>query len=167
MAALLLLAACAAPRVQLSPLVEAARAGDVATVRSLCARGASPDAPSGENGWTPLMHAIHKGRTRTVAALLDAGAQPDLAAPNHLTPLMMAAGYGQRESVALLLRHGARPDVRDLDGAVALDYALTGLTDIDDFTFFGCHDDTTAMLREVSPQPQKSSLRWAKMKGCA
>jgi len=163
----LLLVACTVRHDGFTPLANAAREGDADSVRQLCARGADPNQPSGEHGWTPLLHAVHKNQLDNVRALLDAGASADIAAPNGTTPLMMAAGYGNRPMVALLLERGAKADVRDHSGAVALDYALTGVTDVDDFTFFRCQNDTAAVLARVSPEPQHSSRRWAKMKGCA
>lgn len=162
----LFVAACAMPKNELTPLVDAARSGDAAAVRTLCAAGADPDARAGSNGWTPLLHAIHTNHPASAAALLEAGADANAPTPEDMTPLMMAAGYGRPEMVALLLRHGATAAQRDLDGAVALDYALTGITDVDDFTFFRCQNDTVALLRQASPPPQTSSIRWAHLKGC-
>jgi ankyrin repeat protein len=167
LAAALLITACAVPRSDFSPLVEAARVGDTETFARLCANGADPNAPSGDNGWSPLMHAIHKlHKANVLAALLDAGADPNVAAPNGVTPLMMVSGYGQEENVALLLRRGARTDLRDHNGDTALDYALTGVTDVDDFTYFRCQTESVSLLRPKSPAAQASAERWAKFKGC-
>jgi hypothetical protein len=163
--ALLLLAACAVQKPD-GTLVDAVRSGDAAAVRALCARGAGVNAPAGGNGWTPLLHAVHKNQTGTAAALLDSGADVNRPAPNGTTPLMMAAGYGKREMVALLLSRGADAKRLDDSDAAAIDYALTGVTDLDAFTFFACQDDTAALLTAASPRPQTSSLRWARMKGC-
>jgi ankyrin repeat protein len=166
LAAALLLAACSAGQHGMTPLASAAREGNAKAIAELCARGADPDAPSGGNDWTPLLHAVHTDQPGSVRALLDAGANPDAAPPNGITPLMMAAGYGRRPIVDQLLRHGAHTGIRDPSGAVALDYALTGMTDIDAFTYFQCQNDTARALAPVSPHPQKSSLRWARIKGC-
>jgi ankyrin repeat protein len=166
LAAALLLAACSVRTNDLSPLANAAREGNAKAIGDLCARGADPNAPSGDNGWTPLLHAVHKNQLDSVRALLGAGANPDLGSRSGMTPLMMAAGYGNQPMVGMLLRGGARADVRDHDGAVALDYALTGVTDIDDFTFFRCQGETASALAKVSPEAQRSSLRWARIKGC-
>jgi ankyrin repeat protein len=148
------------------PLVTAARSGDVQSIRALCARGADPDQPSGGNAWTPLLHAVHKNQPGSVAALLDAGATPDRATGSGMTPLIMAAGYGGSEVVKVLLAHGADPAIRDADGAAAVDYALTGMTDIDDFTWFRCQTEATRLLARVSPPPTKEARRWSHLKRC-
>lgn len=145
-------------------LVDAVRAGNVAAVRTLTTRGADPNAPVGRHGWTPLLHAVHAQRLVSAAALLDAGAAVDRRGRGGVTPLMMAAGYGDRRMVALLLRRGANPRLRDSDNDAAIDYALTGVNDVDRMTLFSCQNATAAMLAGVPPQT--SSARWARMKGC-
>jgi hypothetical protein len=160
------LAGCMIHRDRLTPLVTAARNGDVETIRSLCAHGADPDQPSGGNDWTPLQHAVHTGQTQSVAALLDAGATIDRANSSGMTPLMLAAGYGQRDIVQLLLARGAEPALRDRNGEAAVDYALNGMTDIDDFTFFRCQSETATLLTKVSPPASAAARRWSHLKRC-
>jgi ankyrin repeat protein len=162
----LLLLACSVRRAEFSPLVSAVRAGDVASVRTQLARGADPNATSGDNGWTPLLHAVHKAQAGTAAALLAAGADANRAGDGGTTPLMMAAGYGNRALVALLLQHGAKPSATDRHGETALDYALSGVTDIDEFTYFRCQDSCVTLLAPVSPAASSGAKRWAKAKGC-
>jgi len=162
-----LIACIAVPREE-SPLIVAARSGDAAEVQRLAKAGSDPNAPWGEYGWTPLMHAIHKNQIASVGALLDAGADPNRAEPGAMTPLMMAAGYGQTETVRLLMRRGADPKVADHHGETALDYALAGEADIDDFTFFRCQDATVRALIAAGAPPRASTwaLRAAKFKRC-
>ena len=162
LAAILFTACMVRPHAQFSELCNAARAGDTALIRQLVAKGADPNAPSGDNQWTPLLHAIHKHQTASVGALLDAGADANRAGDNGMTPLMMAAGYGYDDTVELLLTRGAKPDG-------ALDWALNGTTDIDRFTYFTCQDSTVRLLRSAAPtlQPTASAQRWAKIKRCA
>jgi uncharacterized protein len=163
---LLVLAGCVLRHEEMTPLVTAARSGDVRAIRLLCERGADPDEVSGENGWTPLFHAIHKNQPGSVAALLDAGAKVDRPTASGMTPLMMAAGYGYADVVKVLLAHRADPRVRDADGGAAVDYALTGMTDIDDFTWLRCQDETAHLLARVSPPPTAGARRWSHMKHC-
>jgi ankyrin repeat protein len=164
---LLLTMACVAKRSSGSPLVDAVRSGDVAAVRALCAGGADPNEPAGGNDWPPLIHAIHKNQLGTAAALLDAGADVNHADASGMTALMMAAGYGHRDMVALLLRRGANAHAADRHGEAAIDYALTGMTDIDEWTYFRCQNEAAALLKPASPAPSASSKHWAHVKGCA
>lgn len=151
---------------EFAPIANAAREGDVERIRFLAARGADPNERRGTNGWTPLMHAIHKNQLRSVAALLDARANPNFPGQSGETPLMMAAGYGQAPIVRLLLARGANPRLANRKGETALDFALTGTADIDDFTLFRCHDDTAHLLMAAGAHAQRSSVRFAKLKGC-
>src|SRR5215472_14551972 len=105
----LLLLGCIRYNNNFTPLANAARAGDVATVRSLIAHGADPNEAAGQNNWSPLLHAIHKGQIGSVQALLDGGADANRISGDGVTPLMMAAGYGYSDIVQLLLRRGANP----------------------------------------------------------
>lgn len=158
--AVIFLAACMVrPHAEFSELSDAARAGDTALIRQLVAKGADPNAPSGDNQWTPLLHAVHTHQTASVGALLDAGADANRTDDNGVTPLMMASGYGFDDTVRILLQHGAKPEG-------ALDWALYGTTDIDRFTYFTCQDSTVRLLRNAAPslQPSASAQRWAKMK---
>ncbi len=164
---LLLAIGCAVTGKNESEFIGAVRSGDVADVRAMCSHGADPNAPFGPNGWAPLIHAVHKHQLGTAAALIDAGAKIDQPAPGGMTALMMAAGYGHREMVALLLRRGANPRLTNPKGEAAIDYALTGMTDSDEFTYFRCQSDTAALLKASSPAPRPSSQRWAHLKGCA
>jgi ankyrin repeat protein len=166
----LLLTACGVRRPAMTPLVDAVRTGDAGAVRTLIARGADPNEPSGRNQWTPLLHAVHTSQLGSAAALLDGGADPNRPGPFGDTALMMAAGYADDDMVALLLRKGADPARRNPDGDGALDFALSGMTDIDRFTFFRCNDSTAEMLAARMPTLRStataSSRRWARIKGC-
>jgi ankyrin repeat protein len=163
LAAILFIACNIAPHARLSALCDAVRAGDTAAVRQLVAKGADPNAPSGNNDWTPLLHAIHTHQTASVTALLDAGADVNRAGHDGVTPLMMAAGYGYDDTVKVLLQRGAKPNV------AALDWALTGATDIDRLTIFSCQDSTVRLLRGAAPALQSTAgaRRWARFKRCA
>ncbi len=164
---LLILSAAASP---FPPLVEAARGGDAPRIRRLVAQGADPDAILYANTeWTPLLHAVHRNQLASVAALLDAGADPNRPSPDGMTPLMFAAGYGEQAIVRLLLRRGANPRLRDRAGDAALDYALTGTTDLDRFTFFSCLDGSASLVAGAAPdlRPTGRAARWARLKRCA
>ena len=158
-----------------TPLIWAAREGRVNAVRALLERGADPNLPdSSGNGWTPLLHAIHRDQPDVVEALLDGGAKADRQIGNGLSPLMMAAGYGQTETVKALLQNGANPRRMNDRGENALDLALTGVTDNDDFSFIRCQDATTRAILEADPKipfggtaADKFAATAARVKRCA
>lgn len=110
---------------QFTPLIDAARKGDIASVRNLLSHGADPNEPAGNNNWTPLLHAIHTHQIGSVATLLDGGADINRAG-GGTTPLMMAAGYGYGDVVRLLLRRGANPRIADGEGFSPVPAPSTG-----------------------------------------
>jgi hypothetical protein len=162
------LVACVHPNNDFTPLANAARAGDVATIRSLIAQGADPNEAAGQNNWSPLLHAIHKGQIRSVEALLDGGADINRLSGDGVTPLMMAAGYGYTDIVQLLLKRGANPRIADREGFRAVDIAAAGVPDIDRFTLFQCQDETVRVLLSADPSMSVSprALLWARAKRC-
>ena len=164
----LCLVGCIRPHAQFTPLVDAARAGSVATVRSLIAQGADPNEAAGNNNWSPLLHAIHKDQIGSVQALLDGGADINRISGDGMTPLMMAAGYGYTDIVQLLLKRGANPRIPDREGFHAIDIAAAGIPDIDRFTLFRCQDDTVRVLRDADPTVHMNSkvVTWTRAKGC-
>lgn len=163
--AIIFFVASACYRAPAQPLTAAARSGDAGAVRRLVAQGQDPNARDGVNDWSPLEHAIHKRQPAAVVALLDAGADPNRADSRGITPLMMAAGYGYTDIVQILLKRGADPRLRDRDGATALDFAITGVSDIDRFTLLDCQSETIKALRnDGAPAAAKSAA--AKLKKC-
>jgi hypothetical protein len=130
-----------------SPLISAARDGDVETVKRLAAARVDLDEPGGVNHWTPLMHAIHKNQAGAVEALLEAGAHVN-AVSGNTTALILAAGYGQADIVRILLTHGADPKLAARPGETALAAAVGGSRDIDNNTAGKCQTDTVKLLLE-------------------
>jgi len=146
------------------PLVSAVRSGDVKAAKALLASGEDPNRPFGVNDWPPLMHAVHKNQIKTATVLLTYGADVDCGGPDGMTPLMMAAAYGNADMVRLLLKHHADLHLKTSEGSTALDYALTGLSDIDNFTMFSCMDETAKLLR--GSEAQLESRLFARLKRC-
>ena len=161
------LTACQAIQPEDSPLAGFVRNGDVPAVRRILSRGADPNAPAGLNDWPPLLHAVHKAQLGTAVALLDGGADVNRPSADGTTALMMAAGYGYGDFVKLLLARGADPSMRDRHGETALDFAITGVADIDRFTLFACQNETAALFANRGLQPRSASLRWARLKRCS
>jgi ankyrin repeat protein len=120
-----------------TPLLRAAKAGDVPVVKLLLAHGALPDLPN-FNGDTPLMAAVGKGWINSptrgafysedealqVYALLR-GAGADVNARTHFneTPMHSAALRGWNEVIKKLAADGAQLDVEDNHGLTPIDFA--------------------------------------------
>jgi hypothetical protein len=103
----------------MTPLLLAARAGEVDELHKALSRGASVDETSAY-GWTALMFAAWKGHEDVIEILLDAGADPNLVskwvAKNTQAPLpettalAEALENGHLAIARILLARGATPD---------------------------------------------------------
>ncbi len=100
----------------LTPLLVAARHGNIDAVRLLLSRDRS-------NTDKALMLASSKGHTHCMEALINEGAHVNCRSKNQSTPLMQAATAGHQEAVSLLVRHWANPMLKDSTGATAADRA--------------------------------------------
>ncbi len=85
---------------------QAAKNGDVQTLRAMLRRGQNIDALDGF-GSTALMRAAHAGREEAVGLLVAEGAGLDHTAKFHLSALMLAVIAGHRRVARLLVRAGA------------------------------------------------------------
>jgi len=149
-AALVLTACIGSGNREITPLAQAAREGDAASIAAMVKAGHDPNGVDpGLNHWTPLLHAIHKRQRSAVDALLAAGADANRAAGGS-APLLMAVGNGQTDIVATLLTAGADPRA---DGPELLATALSGgaLTDIDQPLLGRCNTDVVRLLLERAP----------------
>ena len=137
------------------PIVWAARAGQVESIRALVAAGVDVNAMDrGGYGWTPLQHALHKRESVAARALVEAGADVARHGTGQMPPLMMAAGYGDLSSVKLLLEHGADASFEFQPGITAVWAAAGGmaLADITDGPPIGtCFPEIVLLLREKAP----------------
>ncbi len=102
-----------------SGLVDAARNGDVQTVRSLLKGGADPN-QAAPDGSTAVHWAVHDDNLAMLNALLDAGAKPDGVTRYRIAPLTLAAQNGNAAIVERLLTAGAYPDTASDEGLTAL-----------------------------------------------
>jgi ankyrin repeat protein len=101
------------------PLVDAARDGDLAAVRSLLGGGADPNQAAAD-GATAVHWAVHRDDLEMLNALLDAGAKPDSVTRYNVAPLTLAAQNGSAAFVERLLDAGASPDTVSEEGQTAL-----------------------------------------------
>ncbi len=109
-----------------TPVADAARKGDVASVRSLVKQGADASAPHAD-GMTPLHWAAERGDATMADVLIRAGA--NLAAETRLgqyTPLHLAARNGAADVVTALVKAGADVNTTTASGASAIHLAAGG-----------------------------------------
>lgn len=102
-----------------SALVEAARNGDTAAIRSLLRGGADPN-EAAPDGSTAVHWAVHLDNMEMLNALLTAGAIPDRVTRYKVTPLTLAAQNGNATLVERLLDAGITPDTVSQEGQTAL-----------------------------------------------
>jgi uncharacterized protein len=104
-------------------LLDAARRGDVATLKGLLAGPNPPplDAQDPVTLRTPLMEAVDAGQEVMVECLLARGVNTKLKDTGGYTALMLAAGWGSVEVVRLVMAAGYhRLNSRDYSGWTAL-----------------------------------------------
>lgn len=104
-------------------LIEAAREGDLHSVRRLIAQRVDVNSVDSQ-GRTPLMLAAGGGEAGVAALLIDAGAKLNETSAAGETALMSAAMKGDAETVALLIEHKANVITKDGQGATAQDFAI-------------------------------------------
>jgi uncharacterized protein len=121
-----------------TPLLRAAKAGDVPAMKLLLAAGAKVDLPN-VSGITPLMAAAGNGSSKidtrgryktpeqaieSIQLLLAAGADINARDAQGQTAVFGAAIFGWNEVIRTLVAHGAKVDVLDSRGRSAVDAAL-------------------------------------------
>jgi ankyrin repeat protein len=105
---------CAPPSLA-ETFVDAARAGDLATMQKLLARGVDVNAKGDKYGGTALMAASLNSQTDAVRALLRKGANVNAKDNFGRTALLSGASFGPLELVRALLEKGADVNVRSND----------------------------------------------------
>ncbi|CAN6809440.1 unnamed protein product [Brassica oleracea] len=101
-----------------TPLVHAARQGQVGTAKYLLDQGADPNIAS-ELGATALHHAAGTGEIELLKELLSRGVPVDSQSESG-TPLIWAAGHDQKDAVQVLLEHKANPNAETEDNVTPL-----------------------------------------------
>ena len=98
-----------------TPLMVAAKIGDLELVRLLLSRGADINATT-QNGGTPLMFSAIPGNPEIVRLLIERGADVNAVAHFNWTALMVASAKGHDGIIRLLLENGANANVADVYG---------------------------------------------------
>ena len=156
-----------------TPLLRAAKAGDVAAIQVLLAKGADVKLTT-KFGMTPLMAAAGlgtkeedtTGRKKTEAEsiasiklCLDAGADVNAVDNQGDTALHGAAQKGSDQVVQFLADHGAKLDIKDKRGRTPLD-AANGLMGNGGFdgSRRDVHESTVALLRKLMAVPEAKTI---------
>lgn len=141
-----------------TPLMMAAREGDLPAAQELIARGADIHAHTNYH-YAPLRCAIAGRNPEIVALLLAHGADANADFVDGVTPLMEASSFGSLPMVNLLLAHGAKVEARTKTGGNALNNAagnnhpdvIAALIDHGaDPNQFGDEDETPLMRASLS-----------------
>jgi ankyrin repeat protein len=147
-----------------TPLLRAAKAGDIAVMKILLAKGADPKLTT-RNGVNPLMAAAglgtkeedttgrRKTQTDAIEAIklcLDAGVDVNAADNRGQTALHGAAFQGFDDVVQFLATHGAKLDAKDKQGKTPLDSAkgLAGGVGFDGQSSLP-HPSTAALIEKL------------------
>jgi uncharacterized protein len=152
-----------------TPLLRAAKAGDIPAMKLLLAKGADAKLAT-RNGVNPLMAAAglgtkeedttgrHKTEAQAIEAIqlcLDHGVDINAKDNRGQTALHGAALKGYDQVVQFLADHGAKLDVKDNRGFTALDAALGKVGGLGfDGTASDPHPSTAALLQKLAqPRP--------------
>jgi ankyrin repeat protein len=98
-----------------TPLMVAARTGDVETVAVLLAHGATVNTKEPERGQTALMWAVAEAHPAVAKVLVENGANVDARSTGGFTPLLFAVRKGDAATLRLLLAAGANPNEKAPD----------------------------------------------------
>ena len=160
-----------------TPLVRAAKAGDLPAMKLLIAHGANVELPTA-TGITPLLAAAGngsasldtRGRYKTeeqaleaVKLLLDAGASIQARDRNGQTALHGATGWGWNSLIETLVAGGADLYAKDSRGRTAADLARGSATSSGRDTSGRARPETEALLRRLMaanpPPPATADAR--------
>lgn len=137
-------------------LVDAAKSGDAAAVRTVLARNVDVNTTE-PDGTTALHYAVRRNDAVMIDALMNAGAQATAATRLGVTPIYLAAMNGSAAVLTRLLEAGADPNSALPDGeTVLMTAARTGIADAVRVLL-----DRGADLTRKEPSKGQTALMWA------
>jgi uncharacterized protein len=150
------LLACGLSTAQAIPLIDAARKGDVATVRTLVKDRVDVNATE-VDGSSALLWAVYRSDTDMVKALLAARAQVNVTNRYGMTPLLQACRIGNADIVAALIKAGA-----DTKAAVRLgETPLMAAAGAGNATIVNLLVGAGADVNAREPEQDQTALMWA------
>jgi ankyrin repeat protein len=141
-------------------LMEAAKRGDVAAVRSLLAKKADVNA-TGVDTSTPLDWAVKSNNLEIVNLLIDAGANVNAETRYKITPMSLACTNGNAAIVERLLKAGVDPNSTSEEGQTALMTAARN-GKVDAIKMLLTHG---AKVNATEPYKGQTALMWAAGEG--
>ena len=138
-----------------TPLLDAVRAGDLASVRALIGQGADVSAAEAD-GTTALHWASYRDDVATVDLLLAAGADVDAANRYGMRPLSLASEGGYAETLASLLDADADPSL--MTGGVPPIMSAARAGNVDAVTVLARHGADVNAAETLRGQ---TALMWA------
>jgi ankyrin repeat protein len=108
----------------LTPLMIAARTGNVAVVKGLLAHGADVNAATTETKATALMWAVAEPHPDIVRALIEGQANVQASTAKGFTPLLFAARNGDIEMAKTLIAAGVSVNETGSDGTHVLPFSI-------------------------------------------
>eukprot|EP00092_Neocalanus_flemingeri_P007739 GFUD01008355.1.p1 GENE.GFUD01008355.1~~GFUD01008355.1.p1 ORF type:complete len:1621 (+),score=387.09 GFUD01008355.1:109-4971(+) len=129
-----------------TPLLQAAKGGNVQICKDLLAAGALADCKDNDS-WTPLLVVCYVGYRDILNVLVGAGADVNDRGQHHCSGLTWACGKGYTEIARTLLEQGSRVDFGDKYGTTPLIWASRAghVEIVADLLRFGAKVDTTGM----------------------
>ena len=140
-------------------LVEAAKKGDVATVRALIAKKADVNEP-GRDGSTALLWAAYQSDLAMAQALIAAGARTNTPNKYGVTPLLQASRSGSAPIIQALLRAGADLKAQTEGETPLMAAAYAGSTDAVRLML-----EAGADVNATDTYQKQTALMWAATEG--
>lgn len=142
-----------------SPVIAAAKAGELAKVEELIASGADVNVAAAD-GSTALLWAAYQAYPEMVAALLTADANPNAANNYGVTPLLQASRTGDAAVMQVLLDGGADILIHSEEETVLMAASRTGRMDAVRLLL-----EHGADPNATDPYQRQTALMWAAAEG--